>query len=116
MTGTRVYGASDDLVELEGDVDGEVSAYGTSRDDSEGVLMVFSDGTVLCTHYGKPGDLAVWSITLIRRGDLFDRIDICLDPEADIYSDQAFFNSGLTWAYAAVRAWEKVSKTKFLGR
>ena len=43
---TKCYGASDDLVEVEGDVNGEVGSYGTD-DRDRGVLMIFSDGTLL---------------------------------------------------------------------
>lgn len=103
---TRVYGHSDDLIEFEGDVRGEVGCYGADDDDSRGVLCVFSDGTVLSVKYGK-GGAGVWSIAVIRKGELFDRIDQCVDEDADPYSDQAFFKDGLTWAKAA-KEWEKV--------
>lgn len=102
---TKVYGQSDDLIEFEGDVDGEVGCYGT--DDSEhGVLLIFDDGTLIEAKYGK-GGLAVWGLTLLRQGSLFDRIDICFDEDAEIHSDIAYFADGLKVAYSATE-WERV--------
>ncbi len=102
---TKIYGTSDDLIEFDGDVSGEVGKYGT--DESEhGVLVVCSDGTLLEVKYGKGGE-AIWEVKLLKRGDLFDRIDPCIDADSEIYSDQAHFNPGLKWAYAASE-WEKV--------
>ena len=47
----KVYGASDDLLEIEGY--GEIDCYGKA------VRVCFDDGTVIWCSYGKP-DLAVW--------------------------------------------------------
>ncbi len=104
--GTKVYGASDDLIEVEGGkCSGEVGCYGT--DESErGVLLVFSDGTLLEVKYGK-GDKAIWGITLLARGSEFYQIDQCCDEEADPYSDVAHFAEDLAWCYAATK-WERV--------
>lgn len=101
---TKVYGASDDLVEVEGDIDGEVCKYETD-DTDRGVLLVFSDGTLLDVKYGK-SDLGLWGITLIKKGDLFDKIEPATD-EDDNYSDIAHFKDGLKWAYAGTE-WEPV--------
>lgn len=103
---TKVYGASDDLVEFDGDFTGEVGCYGTD-DREHGVLVAMSDGTILEVKYGN-GDMGIWAITILRRGTLFDRIDQCTNEDADIYSDIAYFNDGIKWAYAATE-WEHVS-------
>ena len=105
---TQVYGASDDLIECDGDVRGEVGAYGTDKKE-HGVLVVFNDGTVLEVKYGKL-DAALWGITLHRKGSLFIRIDECTldDEDKDMSSDVAHFADGLKWAYAA-RDWELVA-------
>ena len=99
---TKVYGASDDLVEIEGDVYGESGCYGCDK----GVLVVASDGTVLTATYGK-ADLGIWDITAIRQGKLFDGIVTCDDADADPNSDVAHFRDGLKWAFTATE-WEKV--------
>ena len=104
---TKVYGVSDDLVEFDGDVSGEIGCYGTD-DNEHGVLVAFSDGTLLEVKYGK-GDSAVWGISVIHSGALFDRKEDCPieNQDTDDYSDKVFFKDGLKWAYAATE-WEKV--------
>ena len=102
---TRIYGASDDLIEFEGDMRGEVGCYGTD-DGDHGVLVVVSDGTVLDVQYGK-GDMGIWGVQLLRQGDLFDHIEPCTDEDARIHSDVAVFKAGVKWAYAA-KEWENV--------
>lgn len=105
---TRIYGTSDDLIEVEGGkAAGEVGCYGAGDDGKPGVLLCCSDGTILEVKYGKE-DAGIWEIKLLRRGNDFDRIDICTDDDADPYSDQAFFKSDLKWVYAATGSWELV--------
>jgi hypothetical protein len=101
----RVYGSGDDNIEFEGEVYGEVGCYGTD-DDEHGVLVDFSDGTLLEVKYGKAG-MGIWGITVINQGTLFDRIEFCNDENADPYSDQVYFKPGLKWAYAS-KEWERV--------
>lgn len=92
---TEIYGASDDLIEVSGDVDVEYCA-------DEGFLIV-SDGTILKIKYGK--DLmAVWEIRLIEKGNLFATINPCFDEDADRYSDTAMFDAGVKWVYFAKEA------------
>ena len=102
---TKVYGASDDLIEVEGDASGEVGCYGTD-DRPQGVLLICSDGSLLEVKYGK-GGMAIWAVMVIMQGELFDRIDFCNDEEAKVYSDVAHFKDGLKWVYAATE-WERV--------
>lgn len=99
---TKVYGASDDLIEFEGDFRSEVGCYGAAQ----GVLVAISDGTFLEVKYGK-GDRGIWAVSLLKRGPLFERIDQCTDEDADVYSDVAHFKDGVKWAYAASE-WEVV--------
>lgn len=103
--GTRVHGASDDLIEFDGDFVGEVGCYGTD-DADQGVLVFMSDGTQLEVKYGK-GDAGIWGVVLVKRGELFDRIEQCTDEDARMHSDVAFFRAGITGAYAA-KEWERV--------
>jgi len=102
---TKIYGASDDLIEFEGDVIGEVGQYGTD-DREHGVLIILSDGTLLEVKYGK-GAMAIWGIALIKVGDLFDHLEACSDEDIDPHSDIAYFKDGLKWGYAATE-WERV--------
>jgi len=103
---TKVYGCSDDLVLVKGDVDGEVDCYGTD-DADHGVLLTFSDGTILEVKYGKVG-MAKWGIQLIQVGSLFERIAPCnCDEGAKPHSDIAHFRDRLKWAFASTE-WQRV--------
>ncbi len=102
---TKIYGASDDLIEFEGDVDGEIGSYARDE-DKHGTLIVCSDGTILEAKYGK-GDMGVWGIAVIKRGMLFESHTPCLDEDADPHSDVVAFKDHLMWAYAASE-WERV--------
>lgn len=92
---TQVFGHSDDLIEFRGDIyEEEPAAMG------QPTLLVFSDGTILSIVYGK-SDLAVWAITTLVKGPLLNKIEVCLDEDADRYSDTAYFDDGLTWVKTA---------------
>ncbi|MCK5548327.1 MAG: hypothetical protein KAI64_04890 [Thermoplasmata archaeon] len=97
---TEVYGFSDDLIEIAGDISEECSGGG------EPVLLIFSDGTFLTIKYGKE-HLGIWAITLLTQGGLFRRIGHCNDEDADRYSDTAYFNDGMEWVYL-VRKWRHI--------
>lgn len=78
----KVYGCSDDLVEIEGSTyeEDEIGCY--DRD----VLIDFVDGTRIRIHYGKPG-LGVWAIAVQKRGTARQTLTECEDEDADLYSD-----------------------------
>lgn len=78
----RIYGCSDDLVEIEGSKykEDEIGCY--DRD----VRIWFEDGTVIRVGYPKI-DLAVWWIEIEQPGSAEKKIQYCNDEEADIYSD-----------------------------
>jgi len=90
--GTIIYGASDDLIEISGDMKGE------QCDDH--AFLFLSDGSILEVKYGKE-NLAVWEIRLVEKGALFMTIEPCFDEEASPYSDVASFAEGIKWVYAA---------------
>ena len=98
---TEIYGASDDLIEVDGDQRGEVNFYG----DDKAALVVCSDGTVFTIKYGK-AKLGIWDIDIIRIGDLFERVEECHDEDARRYSDTVYFKDGLLWVHVATE-WER---------
>jgi hypothetical protein len=102
---TKVYGASDDLIEFGGDVRGEVGSFGTDERE-HGILIICSDGTLLEIKYGK-ADMAIWEIRVLNQGQLFESITWCMDEDANPHSDLVLFKDGLKWAYAA-KEWERV--------
>ena len=96
---TKVYGCGDDLIEFEGDLDGEFGCYGSKDDDHLGILIAFSDGTILAARYGKPAYGGVWAIDVLNEGSLYAKHEVCTDPDAEIYSDVVHFLDG------ALKAW-----------
>ena len=58
----RITGASDDLIEIEGDIREEFNVY---LEKHESVLLAFSDGTVLRVIYDKDG---IWRISRVHCG------------------------------------------------
>lgn len=78
----RVFGASDDLVEIEGSnyPDNEIGCYDGT------VKLEFSDGTVVRFGYGKNG-LGIWWCEVEKKGTALYRLTECNDEDADIYSD-----------------------------
>lgn len=98
---TTIYGASDDLIEVEGDVRGELNVY-----DQETILKC-SDGTLLAIRYGKPGQGAIWDIDVLREGSLFSSKEICVEETEEGYSDKVILKDGVTLV-EHVTAWKKV--------
>lgn len=76
-----VYGASDDLIEIDGDIREEFPY------DGEETYLAFSDGTVLSIFYAHSG---VWRIAALQTGR--DSIVSIVQAESiseDAYSDRA---------------------------
>lgn len=76
----RVYGYSDDLVEIEGAFADEIGCY------NRNVRIAFRDGTKILIGYGKPG-LGVWWIVVEKQGTAPQKLTVCEDEDAEIYSD-----------------------------
>lgn len=85
----KVYGASDDLIEIEGDIEEEFGHY---QRDKDAFYLAFSDGTILSVLYDQNG---IWRLTLIIKGSLYDRKEEG-DVEADT-NDVVYFNDGVKW-------------------
>ncbi len=92
---TRIYGYSDDLIEFEGDVQGEADYYGSGKEDDPGILITCSDGTVLLARFKGH-----WVFELIENGVRFARL------EHDC-GDEAHFHDGLKWIYVSTSRWWK---------
>lgn len=95
-----VYGASDDLIEIEGDISEEFT-YGL-RHESSGAILAFSDGTVIRIHYGL-ADEAMWRIIPVRHGRLGPTdepvgwsLRHATDEESN-YSDVLTLNADIEW-------------------
>ena len=78
----KVYGCSDDLVEIEGSAykEDEIGCY-----DSD-VRIRFVDGTVIRVGYPKE-NLGVWWIEVEKTGTAHHVLDVCNNEDANPYSD-----------------------------
>jgi hypothetical protein len=86
MTDTiTVYGASDDLIELGGDIREEFDAY------RKGEVVAFSNGTLLRVRYEDTG---IWRITLLS-GEA--HIVPAPADDEDNYSDRATITGPVKW-------------------
>ena len=86
----KVYGCSDDLVEIEGAEypNDEIGCF--ERD----VKIKFTDGTEIKVGYSKP-DLAIWWIRVEKRGTANQTMTSCWDEDAFPYSDVLTIDSEL---------------------
>jgi len=93
MTTVEIYGASDDLIEVEGDITEEFNP-------SDGVgVLAFSEGTVLEVRYTDAG---LWKITRTAKGtarcsNLFE----ATDPDSGEYSDKMQLMGDIEWVALA---------------
>lgn len=78
----RIYGASDDLVEIEGSdyKENEIGCFEAN------VRIWFDDGTVIKVGYPKQCG-AIWWIVNEEVGSASQWLHACYDEDADIYSD-----------------------------
>lgn len=98
-----IYGASDDLIEIDGYIREEFPA---AYEETE--YLAFSDGTLLVINYNNDG---FWIIKAMHRGPCFLKIDSCdVGPmeNDDSYSDIAYFTEGIKWI---VKGTDKVSES-----
>ena len=84
----KVYGASDDLVEIENSQykEDEIGCY------AHDVRIRFLDGTVIRVGYPKDG-LSIWLIEIEKQGTAEHKLAICEDEDARIYSDIFYIDS-----------------------
>lgn len=80
----EIYGSSDDLIEIDGDIREEFNA-------EEGYLA-FSDGTVLYIEYGKEG---IWRIRQMTKGKAKYTKTEGIDD--DNYSDKVTLDGDISW-------------------
>lgn len=96
MATVTIYGASDGLIEVEGDISEEFNPTSRFSDDDEcdGGLLVFSDGTVLNVAYTEEG---VWRITPIAKGSArMEKVE-AVSGDDDNYSDRVTLTGDLKW-------------------
>lgn len=75
----KIYGCSDDLIEIDGTKEEELEVWGHDA------VIYLTDGTILCMGYRDNG---IWRINVHAKGSLPQTLTICngVDPDKD-YSD-----------------------------
>lgn len=103
---TKIYGASDDLLEFTGEIYGEIGYYDSSKEDP--IRVRVSDGTEFSAYYNEQG---LWKIDVHVKGTHFDVLEVATDPDSENYSDTLTLLEGkLTAKYKVGKGskWEKV--------
>ena len=97
----KIYGASDDLVEIDN------SSYREQEIDcfEKNVRIRFEDGTEILIGYHKPG-IGVWWIKVLEQGPAEQKLTICEDEDADIYSDIFEIDSEIKKHYVVAKEQE----------
>jgi hypothetical protein len=93
-----IYGASDDLIEIEGDVREEF--YTTSEcEDDDGELLALSNGCIFRIKYD-----GCWRITpvVMRAGVHWSKLD-AVDEDDDNYSDRVTVDDDVMWVVHGIR-------------
>lgn len=75
----KVYGISDDLIKIEGEINEEIN--------SSGGTLIFPNGSIIQIDYGREGE---WDIKVIRKGQATIQLTICEDniEHSECYSDE----------------------------
>jgi hypothetical protein len=81
-----IYGTSDDLIEVEGDIQAECIG--------DQALLAFSDGTVLSVVYNSDG---VWSISRLSGGTAQMTHTPADGADSDNYSDRVTLTGDIRW-------------------
>lgn len=95
MKTVTVYGASDDLIELEGDIRDEISPNNNEEDNP--TKLAFSDGTVLSVVYDKDG---CWRVNRVAEGTAKMKKVEAEGPDTDNYTDRVTLTGDISWVVA----------------
>jgi hypothetical protein len=107
---TKIYGASDDLVEIEGIISDEHDCY----DHKKPIRITASDGTIGSIFYGGE-----WKISVKFAGDKYiEKIDSVGDDGKHIgiaagctsYSDVLVFDDGIEWVKIGRKLYKQLYK------
>lgn len=92
MSQLKIYGASDDLIEIEGSITEEF--YCPDVGDDRGAYIAISDGTLLSVSYTGDG---LWKISTFSVGE---KTTLAIESATDIddnYSDRVILDGDFRW-------------------
>jgi len=90
-----LYGASDDLIEIEGDLEEEFYLI----NDDHGDIFAFSDGTLVRVQYTRDG---IWSIQVLTEGTARSNIDRADGADEENYSDRLTLKGEIRWVVQGI--------------
>jgi hypothetical protein len=92
-----VYGASDDLIEVYGDIDEEFSPFSDydNGERQDGAYLTFSNGTILRIEYD-----GIWRICPVLNATSVS-IQQCAEDDEEEYSDKAVLDADIQWVALA---------------
>ncbi len=88
----KVYGHSDDCIEVEGDIEDEFN-YNYSEDDPTAKFLSFSDGTVIKVTYGLDG--ADWQLSIFAKNP--ESSVTHTPPIGNSYTDVVGIDADIKW-------------------
>lgn len=92
----KLSGASDDLVEVEGDIREEFYAATLNDEGDEGGIMAFSNGIVLRILYTNDGIWRITPVSIVGDSQLV-QIEHAPEDDEDNYSDVATVHGDIKW-------------------
>ncbi len=105
---TKIYGASDDLIEIEGDVNDEHGEYNFSG------TISCSDGTKVKVSYDEDGN---WKFNKIEYGSKFKALIVAVGDDnkhteplaidCSSYSDVLILDDGIEWVKVGRKTYKK---------
>ncbi len=98
MATVTIYGCSDDLVKVEGDLDEEFNP--DERDGKTEMMLAFGDGTIIDVTYD---DFGIWRITRGIAGSAFFEKDEDPGDDENRYSDRVTLTGDLRWVVTGER-------------
>ncbi len=97
-----IYGASDDLIEVEGDIEEEFTAPKEATDEKhQGAFIAVSDGSLFRITYGARGE-GTWRITPVVKGSArYTKIEASSEDSRE-YSDRVTLEGDIRWVSLAI--------------
>jgi hypothetical protein len=105
MGQVQIYGASDDLIEVEGAIHQEFSCWNLKDDEYR--YLAFSDGTVIRVDFDKDG---CWRFVRLARGSAEFTKTEATDPDGD-YTDRVSLVGDIRWCVYGSE-FERAAKSK----
>jgi hypothetical protein len=99
-----VYGASDDLIAVEGDIEEEFPWQKRGYGQASGDLLAFSDGTVLRVEFTRSG---VWRIQRLAGDPEALHIEQAPEDDENNCSDRATLDGDIHWVVQGM-SWARV--------